>query len=997
MPHIKSKHKAVGSIIGAVFLMLILIMGFSYLLFNFQQINAFNEILIKSGDDDQLRSLEDLNIVSASLLDGDILNLTLRNAGSYQSHVIWLGLLDESQNTQEYYQLDYTISPGETITNVVNNSATITSGENRVLQLLTDRGNLYTYQYPLDFQGGEGSVGQSTVAITCMGLPYNPMDYSLLGSTAYVSGGTSDIIRNNSSYFSASSYLSGGISDFEYFVNLQSNVDGLSDIGTHNTFNDLTSGPDGIFDSMSEENTGVGGFTDPPKYESYEEAGSAGDVTQIQVNKPSGTVLGDLLFAAFSKDSNLGLLSSPTGWIDLREGGTGTSRVLFSYKIATSAEPATYTFTSTDSDQMCVGIARFSGVDSSDPIDVYSSLNTGVSNSPICPTVTTTVSNTTILRVMGADDDDYSEPGNYPSGYNGIFTAQATGTWGETHSTMAYLTQQNAGSTGTASFSLTASEEWGAMTVTLKPLSSSDNYEVDLEIQWTNVSFTESNEELTIFTSASSTNTDSLDAQGGYMVVGDGSPDWGSSMGTISFWVKWDTVANRLWGQNEDMEFRISGSNLILDWGNTQSITSSTSFVSDKWYFIAVSWNENSDELTLYVGDDTTPPSVDTYIPTWTDQVSIQGVIENSFLASKSGVDPVDGHGDELRYWDIDRSLIELQSDYMTILTGGETNIRSYFLLDNNFNDIGPDINDGNGQGSYSFSSDTPFNSVSENLRVDVWDGDSWELVIPSLTNGWNNVSVSSYLTSPTFTARFRDTDSAGDGILDSWDIDTALLHTWSTAGQQVVEVEFNGSSNVETWENIKWCIDSAFDTGDVNVTLQMYNYSGGQYSTSGDGYLTYLSDSIPNTDELFNQTIISNPERFRGSNGTWKLKIKGEKNVGTPFQMDVDWIEFKPRFEGLGSTIQYDNWQEYRIRCLTWENEPLSYGYVSIFINGTIPSLRDALTQVPLTNPCLVSLDENGEYHFEINSMNPVEEEIAIKTVLGSIMGERCITQQSP
>jgi len=182
-----------------------------------------------------------------------------------------------------------------------------------------------------------------------------------------------------------------------------------------------------------------------------------------------------------------------------------------------------------------------------------------------------------------------------------------------------------------------------------------------------------------------------------------------------------------------------------------------------------------------------------------------------------------------------------------------------------------------------------------------------------------------------------------------------------------------------------------------VNVTLQMYNYSGGQYSTSGDGYLTYLSDSIPNTDELFNQTIISNPERFRGSNGTWKLKIKGEKNVGTPFQMDVDWIEFKPRFEGLGSTIQYDNWQEYRIRCLTWENEPLSYGYVSIFINGTIPSLRDALTQVPLTNPCLVSLDENGEYHFEINSMNPVEEEIAIKTVLGSIMGERCITQQSP
>ncbi|MHA1286722.1 MAG: LamG-like jellyroll fold domain-containing protein, partial [Candidatus Thorarchaeota archaeon] len=624
----------------------------------------------------------------------------------------------------------------------------------------------------------------------------------------------------------------------------------------------------------------------------------------------------------------------------------------------------------------------------------YSAIGTGNSNSPTCPTVTTTISNTTILRVMGAVDDDYIEPSNYPSGYTGIFTVQSIGASGETHGALAYLKEVNVGSTGIASFSLTANEQWGAMTVALKPPSSTDIYEIDLEIQWSNVSFTESNEELTIF---SAIDTDSFDAQGGYMVVGDGSPDWGSSMGTISFWVKWDTVANRPWGQAENMEFRISGSNLILDWGNTASITSSTTFISDKWYFIAVSWNENTDELTLYVGDDTTPPSVDTYIPTWTDQVSTQGVIENNFLASINGLDPLDGHGDELRYWDIDRSLIGLQSDYKTILTGSETNIRSYFLLDNNFNDIGPDINDGNVQGVYAFSSDTPFNSVSEDLRVDVWDGDSWEIVIPSLTGGWNNVSISPYLTSPTLTARFKDTDSAGDGILDSWDIDTALLHTWSTAGQQLVEVEFNGSSNVETWENLKWCIDSAFDIGDVNVTLQMYNYSGGQYSTSGEGYLTYLSDSNPNTDEFFNQTIVTNPEMFRDSNGNWRLKIKGEKNVGTPFQMNIDWIEFRPRFVGLGTAIQYDNWQEYRIRCRTWENKPISYGYVSIFINGTIPSLRDATTQIPLMNPSLVFLDENGDCHFEINSMNPVQEEIVIKVVLGSIMEERHITQQSP
>ena len=40
----------------------------------------------------------------------------------------------------------------------------------------------------------------------------------------------------------------------------------------------------------------------------------------------------------------------------------------------------------------------------------------------------------------------------------------------------------------------------------------------------------------------------SLDATGGHMIVGDGSADWGSAEGTISFWVKMDsTVQGRFW------------------------------------------------------------------------------------------------------------------------------------------------------------------------------------------------------------------------------------------------------------------------------------------------------------------------------------------------------------------------------------------------------------------------------------------------------------------
>jgi hypothetical protein len=65
----------------------------------------------------------------------------------------------------------------------------------------------------------------------------------------------------------------------------------------------------------------------------------------------------------------------------------------------------------------------------------------------------------------------------------------------------------------------------------------------------------------------------------------------------------------------------------------------------------------------------------------------------------------------------------------------------------------------------------------SENLQVDVWTGASWQNVIPNLNNGWNNYTVSSYLTSSTFTIRFKGSNETADSIQDSWDIDATLLH----------------------------------------------------------------------------------------------------------------------------------------------------------------------------------------------------------------------------
>ena len=307
------------------------------------------------------------------------------------------------------------------------------------------------------------------------------------------------------------------------------------------------------------------------------------------------------------------------------------------------------------------------------------------------------------------------------------------------------------------------------------------NYEIDLEIQWTNVTYEETNAEVAIF-AAEGANINSLNASGGYVIVGNGSLDWASSTGTISFWIYWDTVGNRPWGQHTDMELRFSGSNLILDWGIGTDLISNTSFAAGKWYFIAMVWNENTNELWLYVGDEDIPPALDAYNNAWVSSVSTLSIIENNFMASRGGLDPTLGQGDDLRYWDIDRNLTELQRDYKTELNGSEAGLISYFKLNGNFADIGPGNNNGTSTGICTFSPDAPFDQApTEEIKADIWDGSSWQTLFTDLRIGWNNISISSYLNSSEVIIRFKGTVETNDSFQDMWKIDSTLLEVWAS------------------------------------------------------------------------------------------------------------------------------------------------------------------------------------------------------------------------
>ncbi|RLI08767.1 hypothetical protein DRO42_05720, partial [Candidatus Bathyarchaeota archaeon] len=121
------------------------------------------------------------------------------------------------------------------------------------------------------------------------------------------------------------------------------------------------------------------------------------------------------------------------------------------------------------------------------------------------------------------------------------------------------------------------------------------------------------------------------------------------------------------------------------------------------------------------------------------------------------------------------------------------------------------------------------------------------------------------------------------------------LVEFKPTTPQQTCSVEFTGTSDTNPWSSLAWAVDSAWSTGNISVTLQLYDYSAGSFPSSGDGYLAYTSSPMPNTDETRSQNITSSPTNFRDASGGWRMRITGTKAAATPFQLSLDLARFTP------------------------------------------------------------------------------------------------------
>ncbi len=225
--------------------------------------------------------------------------------------------------------------------------------------------------------------------------------------------------------------------------------------------------------------------------------------------------------------------------------------------------------------------------------------------------------------------------------------------------------------------------------------------------------------------------------------------------------------------------------------------------------------------------------------------------------------------------------------------------------------------------------------------------------------------------------------------------VDDVLIKKES-GSEYTAEVEFTGASNLQTWTKLLWQIQSCWNISQVTVTIQFYNFTLGNYSTSGNGYLGYVSSATPNTNELKSQAEISSPDDFKNATGHWRVRIKGVKLTSTQFLFKVDWVDFETTYSTTGSTVPYNGWQWYTIKATSASGGPIPYAYVSIYANGTSVDFRNATDKVDIGNRAWVRLDAGGQFMLEVRSANGSAETFVLYAVVGSIVGQKTVTQEA-
>ena len=183
-------------------------------------------------------------------------------------------------------------------------------------------------------------------------------------------------------------------------------------------------------------------------------------VSDLTINKPTGTVDGDEMLA-FIGSASTGV-TPPAGWTEIET--VSVHQPYFrAYRKTASSEGASYSWTGAD-EQLGV-ILTFRGVNAVTPIDIDGSSTFSSVNNPSAPSVTTSMNNTLVIAVQTSNDS--ANPATSPAGMTErADLSDGVGNFSISAST---VTQASAGASGTKQFGLAFSATGVTYTAALRP------------------------------------------------------------------------------------------------------------------------------------------------------------------------------------------------------------------------------------------------------------------------------------------------------------------------------------------------------------------------------------------------------------------------------------------------------------------------------------------------------------------------------------------------
>jgi hypothetical protein len=205
-------------------------------------------------------------------------------------------------------------------------------------------------------------------------------------------------------------------------------------------------------------------------------------IPTLSITIPTPAVnTGDLLIAAVATNGDTSAsIAAPAdqGWTQIDSGAcSGAVTLAAWWKIVGASEPSSHTFAWTGAAEQAYGwMMCFSGQDAANPINVSQSYNDS-SNTPTSPAVTTTVSNCLILRLGAFDDNSIVIDSPGLSGHTAITMdeSRSIASSGVVSGGAGFVKQPAIGSSGTSTFSLTATKNARTLTIAIAPASTGKN------------------------------------------------------------------------------------------------------------------------------------------------------------------------------------------------------------------------------------------------------------------------------------------------------------------------------------------------------------------------------------------------------------------------------------------------------------------------------------------------------------------------------------------